>query len=549
MNNLNYVSLTGFQMLRQYFAILSKGCIFLLFISSLLFPGSLFGAARTALVSGNWNSIVTWGGLSVPLAGDDVTIGSGVTVTITANAACTSITFSNNSTLSFSGAFVLDVSGTVTMPAPGNNNPITFALGAGTATIGGLFTMNGGSGNASRRNDLTISTGILNLNGGFTTATTRSNVIFSGAGVLNIGGTISANPMTLTASTGTVNYTGSTAQNIWVLNYYNLGTSGTATKTCTGILTVSNALNVDTGGTLELSGAGTPLNYSGTISGTGKVLYSGASAQTVSSLTYHDLEFSGAGTKTLAAGTTTTVSNNWIVGSTTNMTTTAAAVVTGDISGSGAITMGSGTLTLGGDWTNNGTFTSGTGTVVYDGITQSIGAIPYYDLVVSNSGEKTLSASTTVSNTLTVNDPATLGLSSFTLNLPLSGTPLINTGIIDPGTSTVNYAGTAETSIAPGNYYNLDGTGGDRILPDGQEVGIAGTFTPGAGAYTVTGSLVNFNGSEIQTIPAFTFNDVILSGTGDKEIPGATEVTVKTIEIQDGPSLDILGDAQLNITN
>ncbi|WP_143007766.1 beta strand repeat-containing protein [Daejeonella rubra] len=536
-------------MIRQYFKICSKGCIILLLFSSILFAGNLFGAIRTSSGSGNWNSTATWGGASIPVAGDDVIIASGHAVTITANAACTSITFSNASTLSFSGAFALDVSGTVTMPAPGNNNPITFALGAGTATIGGLFTMNGGGGNASRRNDLSISTGTLNLNGGFTTATTRSNVIFSGAGVLNIGGVLSANAMTLTPGTGTVNYTGSTAQDIWILNYNNLGISGTATKTCTGILSVSNALTVATGGTLELSGTGTPLNYTGTISGAGKVLYSGASAQTISGLNYYDLEFSGAGTKTIAAGTTATVGNNWIVGSPTNLATTASASVTGNISGSGSITMGSGTINLAGNWTNNGTFTSGTGTVIYNGSTQTIGSLTYYDLEISNLGEKTLAAETTVSNTLTVNAPATLGLSSFTLNLPLSGTPLINTGIIDPGTSTVNYAGSAETNIAPGNYYNLDGTGGDRVMPDGQEVGIAGAFTPGAGIYSVVGSLVNFNGNDPQTIPAFTFNNLILSGSGVKEILGATEVTVSTIEIQDGPSLEIQDNAQLNIAN
>lgn len=435
------------------------------------------------------------------------------------------------------------------MPAPGNNNPITFALGSGTATIGGLFTMNGGSGNANRRNDLTISTGTLNLNGGFTTATTRANVIFSGAGVLNISGAISANPMTLTAGTCTVNYTGSTAQDIWILDYYNLGISGTAIKTCTGILTASNSLNVESGGTLELSATGAPLNYSGTVSGAGKVLYSGTGAQTVAGLNYYDLEFSGAGAKTLGAGTNTTVGNNWIIGSNTNMNTSASAIVTGEISGSGSITMGSGSITLGGDWTNNGTFTSGTGSVIYNGSIQSVAPLVYYNMEISNSGEKTIAGTTTVSNILTVNDPATLGLSSFTLNLPLSGTPFINTGIIDPGTSTVNYAGTAETTIAQGNYYNLDCTGGDRVLPDGQEVGIAGVFTPGDGVYTVTGSLVNFNGSELQILPAFTFNNVILSGTGVKEISAATAVNVNSIEIQDGPSLDIQDGAQLNITN
>ena len=51
------------------------------------------GAARTASVTGNWNQTATWGGLSVPVAGDDVTINSGITVTVTANAACTSITY------------------------------------------------------------------------------------------------------------------------------------------------------------------------------------------------------------------------------------------------------------------------------------------------------------------------------------------------------------------------------------------------------------------------------------------------------------------------
>lgn len=552
MNNFNYISLRGFQLFRQYFAISPKYCMILLIFSSLLFAGNLFGATRTSSgTGGNWNSTATWGGLSVPVAGDDVNIAAGTTVNITANAACASITFSNSatSTLTFSGTYTLNVSGVVTMPTPSSNFTITFDLKDGIATIGGEFKMLGGKG--QKKNILNISTGTLNLNGGFTTGSAGANVIFTGAGgVLNISGPISSNTMTLTAANGTVNYTGSTAQNIWNLSYYNLGISGTATKTYIGTsLTVSNAMSVASGSTLELSGTGTPLNYTGTISGTGKVLYSGAGAQTISGLTYYDLEFSGVGTKTIAAGTTVTTTNNWIVGSPTSLNTTASAVINGNLSGSGNIDMGSGTINIRGNWANNGIFTSGTGTVIYDGAIQNVGGLTYYNLQISNSGEKTLLEASTISNILTVNDPATLGLSSFTLTLPLSGTPLINTGIIDPGTSTVVYSGAAETAIAPGNYYNLDGTGGDRILPDGLEVGIAGAFTPGAGIYIVTGSLVNFNGSGTQTIPAFTFNNLILSGSGAKEIQGATAVTVKTIEIQDGPSLDILGDAQLNITN
>ena len=463
------------------------------------------------------------------------------------NAACTSITFNNASTLTFSGAFTLNVSGDLMMPSPSNNNPITFALGAGTATIGGLFTMSGSGGNPNRKTDLTISTGTLNLNGGFTTITDRANVIFSGAGVLNIGGAISANPMTLTASTGTVNYTGSTAQEIWQLTYNNLGVSGTATKTYTGILTVPGVLTVASGGTLELTAAGTPLNYTGTVAGTGKVLYSSASDQTASGVSYHDLEFSGTGAKTIGAGTTITVRNNWIVESATTLTTTASAVVTGGISGSGAITMESGTISLAGNWTNNGTFTSGTGTVIYNGGTQTIGGLTYNNLQTSNSGVKTLAANTTVDNILTIGASSTIGLSSFTLTLSAAGTPLVNNGTFTPSTSTVSFANAASTNIPALNYFNLNGTGGNRVFANSGTIGIGGTFTPGAGAYTVTGSTVNFNGAA-QTIPAFTFNNLILSGSITKTILTATTVIVNTIEIQNGPSLALAGTAQLNIT-
>ena len=56
-------------------------------------PKPASAAARTASVSGNWNNTATWGGSSVPIAGDTVTINSGITVTVTAAAACTSIDF------------------------------------------------------------------------------------------------------------------------------------------------------------------------------------------------------------------------------------------------------------------------------------------------------------------------------------------------------------------------------------------------------------------------------------------------------------------------
>jgi hypothetical protein len=353
--------------------------------------------------------------------------------------------------------------------------------------------------------------------------------------------------MTLTKGTGTVNYTGSTAQNIWLLDYYDLGISGTGVKTCTGVLSVPTGLSVASGSVFALTSTGTPLTFTGVISGSGTVLYSGATAQTVSAATFPNLEFSGAGGKTIAAGTTITVGNNWIVGSATTLTTTAAAVVTGSISGSGAITMATGTISLAGNWTNNATFASGTGTVIYNGGTQTIAALTYFNLQTSTSGTKTLAGTTTVANILTIGASSTLDLSSVTLTLSGAGTPLVNSGTFTFSTSTVNFSNAGSVNIPALNYNSLNITGGPRVLANVGTSGIAAVFTPGAGAFTITGSTVNFNGAA-QTIPAFTFNDLILSGSLAKTILTATVVNVNTIEIQNGPTLDLPGTAQLNIT-
>ena len=39
-------------------------------------------AARTASVTGNWSNTATWGGSAAPVAGDSVTVNTGITVTV-----------------------------------------------------------------------------------------------------------------------------------------------------------------------------------------------------------------------------------------------------------------------------------------------------------------------------------------------------------------------------------------------------------------------------------------------------------------------------------
>lgn len=473
--------------------------------------------------------------------------------------ASTTLNLSNfNLLLTFTGAPLVNngtISGTGEVNYSGANQTV-----AGTTYTNLELS---GSGTKTILAGTTVTTsGDLVITSATSFATTAAAVIgggISGAGALTVGsGTISlagdwTKTGTFTPGTGIVLYNG-TNQLIGVTTYYKLQTANAGTKTLAGSISPANTVTVDSPSilnldtyTLTLPLTGSALIITGALAGTGRVLYSGGTAQTIAATTYYDLEFSGAGTKTIADATSITVTNNWIIGSTTTMTGTASATVTAGISGAGALTMGSGTINLAGTWTKTGTFTAGTGTINYNGTSQTIATLTYYNLQTSLSGVKTLAANTTVSNVLTVNSPSEINLSSFTLTLSGAGTPLVSTGTFTPSTSTVNFTNAASTTIPAVNFYNMNGTGGPRVLASSGIIGIAGTFTKGAGAYTVTGSTVNFNGAS-QTIPVFTFNDLILSGSGSKTILTATTVIVYSIEIQDGVSLDMPGTSQLNIT-
>jgi hypothetical protein len=504
----------------------------------------------------------------------------------------------------------------------GNFYNVEFS-GAGTKTLSTTTTVN---------NTMTIDLGAT-----FSIGTSTLNFPATGTPLVNNG--------TLTGTTGTIAFTGAGTQNVPGLTYRNLTFTGVGEKIISGSpvlvgnLTNSSPMTISTDalvsitgnwvnnnpaeflttGSLTLtgsiSGAGSITMGSGTITlgtnwtntggltpGTGTVEYNGAVGQTVRGTNYNNLIFSGAGAKTIATGTTISLAGNWTTDSPVTMSGTAGADIAGNIAGSGSITMGSGTIALEGNWTNNGTLTPGTGMIHYDGGTQSVGTQNYYQLQISESGVKSLTGNTLVSNLLTINSPAALNLGSYDLTISGSGTPVVATGTLQAATSTVKYTNAASTTIAALDYYNLDGTGGSRTLASTGTIGIADTFTPGAGAYTITGSTVHFNGTIEQTIPAFnyhnlhasggdrilnpagiigiagdfvpgagsftvttstvnfnglgpqnlpdfTFNELILSEAGVKTMLTGTSLTANTITIQDGAVLDIEGTSVLTITN
>ncbi|MBL4716140.1 MAG: T9SS type A sorting domain-containing protein [Bacteroidia bacterium] len=93
--------------------------------------------------------------------------------------------------------------------------------------------------------------------------------------------------------------------------------------------------------------------------------------------------------------------------------------------------------------------------------------------------------------------------------------------------STVIYDGNGPQTIGAVNYGNLTSSNvGDRTLPDGATVGISGTFTPGFNSFTITGSTIDYNGTGSQTIKAFNYNNLTSSSTGTRALPTSGKVRV-----------------------
>ena len=170
----------------------------------------------------------------------------------------------------------------------------------------------------------------------------------------------------------------------------------------------------------------------------------------------------------------------------------------------------SGTIGVAGTFTPTATFTTGGyviagSTVNFDGASQSVPAFNYNNLTISGSGTTTLASSGTIG----VAGTFTPGGGAFT-----------NTG------STVNFNGANQT-VPAFNYNNLTVSGsGTTTLASSGTIGVAGTFTPGGGAFTITGSTVNFDGTGAQTVPAFNYNNLTSSSSGARTLASSGTIGV-----------------------
>lgn len=291
--------------------------------------------------TGNWNSSATWGTVACgnatnagtfPQAGDVVYICNGHTITCTADAACSSITFTAAAgTVTVNTTITLTVSGALTLNSVNNVTQACTISGLGTISCGSVAVgINLGANTGNVTTTMTSSISTFNCNGNLTITSSKPGT--------------KTNNATLTVSSGTLTVTGT------------LTTSNTGAST--SAFTLGNTSPV-----LILSGA-TPWSLSGTgsntitLNGTGSTVnYSYAGAQAVSAAAYNNLEISGSGVKTMggaitftAAGILTVRKNCELANGGNNITTSAAAnslVLENSNTFPGGIISGAGNLVLG----------------------------------------------------------------------------------------------------------------------------------------------------------------------------------------------------------
>ncbi|MFZ4589755.1 MAG: T9SS type A sorting domain-containing protein [Ignavibacteria bacterium] len=353
---------------------------------------------------------------------------------------------------------------------------------------------------------------------------------------------------TFNPGTSNVRFLGKNATYAGTTDFYNVtvGDTGKLVIGTESIFRISGSVSLSTSGQLYAQVNENTIEYNGT-------------GQTVHPLSdgYHNLILSGSGTKTMP-GTAMTLNGDFTTSGTASATAGNGMTVHGNTTiGSGTtFNAGSYSHTLKGNFINNGgTFTASTSTITMDGtVQQTIGgttASTFYNLTLNNASGVTIERNVAVDRTLTLSDGSLeIGANTLTLNGDVSGSKTI----ITSSCGTVNYnQSTDSQNILPGNYGNLTFSNYNKVLPSSGTVKIACTFTPGtATGHTITGNTVEFNGSGAQTIPAFSYNNLLISNsgtnitlaqTGTIKIKGEFNPVSKSVYSSAGSTIEFNGDA------
>ena len=144
------------------------------------------------------------------------------------------------------------------------------------------------------------------------------------------------------------------------------------------------------------------------------------------------------------------------------------------------------------------------------------------NLTINNSAGVNLNSNATVNGTLTLQSgPFAVGTNTLTMN---SAIALTSGTLTSSATGTVNYnQGSNGQTVIATNYGNLTFSNFTKTLPSSGIVSIAGTFATGAtGGHTITGSTIQFNGTNAQTLPAnfTTYNNLTINNASGVTLGG-----------------------------
>ncbi|UZJ63897.1 hypothetical protein OKW96_15985 [Sphingobacterium sp. KU25419] len=447
-------------------------------------------------VSTDWNTAANWttvqGSASTPPSATDIvnlgTVAFTNQPTISSTVNVKNINFGSAQAVSLSMASGGSlISGDIYGTWSGN---VTHAFNVNNQSVtvnGNLSLSDGTSGHAI---NLNIGTGTVTL-GGSLNQSGGANVLFIGAGKLNILMNHNYVNGTFSPGTGTVTYSGVTTQVIGAVNYNNLIINKSAAAAeIANTLIIGGNLTVTAG---ELDNFSTTTILGDVTISSGAILHNSSILQIggnwANSGTYDDagtkIIFDGSGTQTITASTFNNLEINKPVGS--------VAVLTGDVTLKGNLTGTSGTLDIksfffnrtvvGGTAiiANAGTLIiaadnapnkfanyalGATSTVIFNGTgTQHLllPGVTYGNLIFRNTGLKILYTPITVNGDLTIETGGTFdgGANTITLN-----GNWMNIGTFTPSTSTVLCAGTSKNISGNTTFNKMTVIGSYTILND-----------------------------------------------------------------------------------
>ncbi|MFD2286308.1 hypothetical protein GJU39_00105 [Pedobacter petrophilus] len=456
----------------------------------------------------------------------------------------------------------------------GSVQPVTLTMATGGSLTSGdihgtwsanaTHNVNVNNQNVTINGDLVLSDGttghVINLNVGTGTVAIKgsltqsgnANIVFSGAGTLSINDQFNYTNGTFTPGTGTVIYSGTISQTVGAVTYNNLIINKTSSAVINSALAIAGDLTITSGELDNLAaisiignvsiGTSTIFRNNGSIKINGNwinngtysavgagISFEGGNAQSISATTFNNL------TINKVPGTTATLTGNIGIGGDLVLTsgTLDIQTFTADRTASGGSTTvaAAATLVLA---ANNlpANFTSyniaPTSTTILNGTAAQAIAQPgivFGNLMIRNTGIKTLGSGVVILSNLTIENAATLEGTAQIINL---GGSWINNGTFTPGTSTVLLTGTG--NIAGNTTFNrvtISGTyaqtGSLVTYNDLLTITSTGTITGAAGITTVlisdlinrgtliTNGTTTFTGTKLQTLSLINATTVALT--------------------------------------